>query len=347
MDNLKVGLTWLVVAHHAGQAYGPTGGVWLIKDSVNANWLGNFFFVNAAYMMGLYFFISGYFMVFSLQRKSTYQFVVDRLKRLGIPLLFFIGCIFTPLHFFLSETNQSWWTFAYDLYMHQAPLATGHLWFVASLLAYSFLYVFILHRWIGSHTKPIQQFPVVRFGWVLLGIIVASMIIRLYYPIDRWTTWIVPLEPAHLPQYFGLFLLGIYVNHTQGLALIRPTYAIYGALIAILGWIIKIDGLQVQLSSAISEPIGETLFCLGVCGCLLTLAKFGAAGTNRLMELQSQTSYGIYLFHLLIVIAIQQLLLEIPLGANAKFVLVTIFGFLSSMALTWLLQRMAWFRALI
>ena len=32
IDTLRVGLTLLVVAHHAGQAYGPTGGSWPITN---------------------------------------------------------------------------------------------------------------------------------------------------------------------------------------------------------------------------------------------------------------------------------------------------------------------------
>mgnify|MGYP006943057229 CR=1 FL=1 len=55
IDNIKVFLTCLVVAHHAAQAYGPTGGVWVVNDPYKANWLRDFFFVNVSFMMGLYF----------------------------------------------------------------------------------------------------------------------------------------------------------------------------------------------------------------------------------------------------------------------------------------------------
>lgn len=39
IDFIKVFLTCMVVAHHAGQAYGNTGGVWLVSDSPKLDYL--------------------------------------------------------------------------------------------------------------------------------------------------------------------------------------------------------------------------------------------------------------------------------------------------------------------
>jgi glucans biosynthesis protein C len=47
----------MVVIHHAGQAYGNTGGVWLVSEVEKLDYLRPFFFFNAAYMMGFYFFL--------------------------------------------------------------------------------------------------------------------------------------------------------------------------------------------------------------------------------------------------------------------------------------------------
>jgi hypothetical protein len=51
IDNLRIYLTILVIAHHAGQANGPTGGDWPIFDDERARLLGPFFGVNAAFFM--------------------------------------------------------------------------------------------------------------------------------------------------------------------------------------------------------------------------------------------------------------------------------------------------------
>lgn len=39
IDNIKIALIMLVVAHHAGQAYGP-GGWWYFIEDESINWLG-------------------------------------------------------------------------------------------------------------------------------------------------------------------------------------------------------------------------------------------------------------------------------------------------------------------
>jgi len=61
LDKLRVALTFLVIAHHAAQAYGPTGGGWPIFNDERSAILGPFFSVNAAFFMGLFFLIAGYF----------------------------------------------------------------------------------------------------------------------------------------------------------------------------------------------------------------------------------------------------------------------------------------------
>jgi peptidoglycan/LPS O-acetylase OafA/YrhL len=88
IDNLRIGLIALVVAHHAGQAYGPTGGWWYIINPERASVLGAFFTVNRSFFMSLFFMISGYFLPQSFDRKGR-SFLGDRFSRLGIPLLVF------------------------------------------------------------------------------------------------------------------------------------------------------------------------------------------------------------------------------------------------------------------
>ncbi len=58
---LRVFLISLVVAHHAAQPYGPTGGEWAVSDPASSDLLLPFFAINAAFFMGFFFLVSGYF----------------------------------------------------------------------------------------------------------------------------------------------------------------------------------------------------------------------------------------------------------------------------------------------
>src|SRR3712207_650463 len=77
VDNLRVLLAILVVAHHAGQAYGPTGGRWPVFNDERAAILGPFFTVNAGFFMGLFFLVSAYFLPASYDRKGGRAFLAD------------------------------------------------------------------------------------------------------------------------------------------------------------------------------------------------------------------------------------------------------------------------------
>ena len=81
LDNLKVCLTVLVIFHHAGQAYGD-GGAWAYTPSNPAEvmpWIWHFFSVNAAFFMGLFFLISGYFVPASYDKQGASVFVQKKL----------------------------------------------------------------------------------------------------------------------------------------------------------------------------------------------------------------------------------------------------------------------------
>lgn len=96
IDNLRVALTVPVIAHHVGQAYGPTGGYWVIQEEPRAAILAPFFAIDRAYLMSVFFMISGYFMVMSYDRHGPVEFLRGRVRRLGIPLALFAFSIMPP-----------------------------------------------------------------------------------------------------------------------------------------------------------------------------------------------------------------------------------------------------------
>ncbi|MEQ8924261.1 MAG: acyltransferase [Fulvivirga sp.] len=345
IDVIKVFLTCLVVAHHAGQAYGATGGVWLTQDEPQLAYLKPFFFLNASYMMGFYFFISGYFMYYSLQNKPKFQFIQDRLRRLGIPLLIFTFFLFTPLHYALSDKSVGELEFMVDLYFKRAPLATGHLWFVASLLVYSFIYLIVDKYFINTEGKQLSF----KFWYPLLYLaflIPVNVLIRRHYPIDTWVTWGIPIEVAHLPQYLSLFLLGPLFNKTGWLDKIKLSTSLFYLLLAASAFLFR-ENLYDTLPKLWSESIIESLLCVGISLGFISLFKIVFTKMNPLLKLISDNSYGIYIFHLLIVIALQIFLKEYAFDSNLKFIIVTVFAIAISCLLTHFLRKNRYIRRVL
>jgi peptidoglycan/LPS O-acetylase OafA/YrhL len=339
IDNIKVLLTCLVVAHHAAQAYGPTGGMWVVSDPFRADWLRHFFFVNASFMMGLYFFISGYFMVLSMKRKSKQVFLNDRLKRLGIPLLFFTLFVFLPFNYILSGSKQNLFSFLAESYLFRAPEATGHLWFVASLLAYSIIYIIFFH-W--QFIKLASKAGSLATGYIFLFVILVAVlcaVVRLKYPIDAWRTWLIPVEPAHLPQYFLLFLAGAFFKHANWLEELKTRQGIFFFTLAVVGVVIHGKLPEEVRNYWLTAPVVETMMCIGISLGLLLLFRNYVNRTNEFVSKLSSNAYGIYLVHLFIVILLQNIMMDFSLNANVKFIIVAIGGILLSFLLSALIRR--------
>ncbi|PHR12771.1 MAG: hypothetical protein COA40_07785 [Aequorivita sp.] len=345
IDFIKVFLTCLVVAHHSGQAYGNTGGVWLVSHTPKVGYLKPFFFFNAAYMMGFYFFIAGFFTYYSLNNKPIRSYLMDRFRRLGIPLLFFALLIFGPLHYMLSNSESNYFYFLWDLHFNHPPLSLGHLWFVASLLAFSLLYLLIV-KWVKMENRFSEAFKWWYALLYLLFLIPITIWVRNYYPIDHWVTWIIPIEVAHLPQYLSLFLLGALFNKTKWLHAIQPAVAFSYMFVGLLSFFFK-DAIYQALPKLWSEAIIESFLCVGLCLGFISIFKIASFKMNMFFKFLSDNAYGIYLFRLLIVIGLQMMLLDIELDTNLKFVMVTISGILISAALSFILRKNKLIRKII
>jgi glucans biosynthesis protein C len=348
VDVIKVFLTCLVVTHHAGQAYGPTGGVWPVEDSSKTNWLGQFFFINASYMMGLYFFISGYFMLFSLNRKTNVQFIKERLVRLGIPLLVFTFFVFLPFNYSGSAKHTNLFSFWADTYFNKPPIATGHLWFVASLLLYSFVYL-LLFRNKNKAAKAVaaKPFKIYYLFIYIILLTVISGLVRLKYPIDVWRTWLIPVEVAHIPQYLSLFLIGALFNRYEWLDAFKLKTGILFLIIAVAAYVLN-ETLPGDIKGYwLTESFVESLLCVGTSMALITLLRHYGNRSNAAIRSLSQNAYGIYLFHLLIVIVLQKFLTGWGVDANIKFIVVSLSGILLSLGFSEMLRQIEIIRRVI
>lgn len=285
-------------------------------------------------------------MMFSLERKTNLQFTRDRLIRLGIPLLFFTFLVFLPFNYSGAAKGTNILTFFQDTYFNKPPIATGHLWFVASLLAYSFIYIGLFRRNMKSDNNP-KPF---RAGYIVIYILLLTMVsalVRIYYPIDTWRTWLIPVEVAHIPQYLSLFLIGTLFNRYQWLDTLKRSWGLIFLLLAVAAYVANESLSNTIKDHWLAESFVEALLCVGISMALLTFFRHYGNRTNRLINLLSENAYGIYLFHLLIVIALQKSILSWQANVNIKFLLVTVLGVMLSVGLSALLRKSKLIRKVI
>lgn len=147
IDNLRIFCIAIVVLIHTAVTYSCIGSWYYTEPSVLSGPEQLFFFLFQSHAQGfsmsLFFFIAGYFIPASLERKGTKTFILDRLKRLGIPVLIYIFLIH-PLCVKMAYPQVDIAKFTMEGFNHLDFLGrTGPLWFALALLIFSILYALV------------------------------------------------------------------------------------------------------------------------------------------------------------------------------------------------------------
>jgi fucose 4-O-acetylase-like acetyltransferase len=344
VDVLRVALIILVIAHHAAQPYGPTGGDWPVDDPANTDWLSPFFTVNAAFFMGLLFLLAGYFVPRSLERKGTGRFTKDRWKRIGVPLVFFALFVHLPVAFMLESPRPPFTDFLRSSYENGWQEVYIHLWFLGHLLLYSGVYV--AWRLVADRlqSRPRRAWPLPNHAAILafvIGLALATWVVRGWYPIDEWIPlfFVLATEPAHLPQYVSLFAIGVLAYRGGWL---RRWSTTTGMIWLTVGVTASIGFYVLRLSSpeTFSDWIAtggfnwesmvlsswEAFICAGMSIGLIVLFREVFNRTNRVLAAMAVAGLAAYVLHLLVVVGLQSAIEGFELPALVKFAAVTLFG---------------------
>ena len=285
-------------------------------------WIWHFFSVNAAFFMGLFFLISGYFVPASYDKQGASVFVQKKLIRLGIPLLIIGGLIS----------------------MLSGKFEIGHMWYVESLLVFCILYA-LIRQFCQPAIESCSSRPTI-IGLLIFGSVmgIGSYLIRLVSPQDHWI-WpfgIIPLpmEPAHYLQYVMMFVVGILARRFHWLVKMSNTTGaqslLIGCLLA-LGIYLRDGG---EWNNFVAQWFGiyESLLCVFISFGLLWLFREYGGWSNKFWQWCAAQAYGAYIVHLLLMIALQNAVDGIWMGAFGKFMFIGVATTIASFGLTWLLR---------
>jgi hypothetical protein len=214
VDHLRTVLTMQVIVFHCAITYGSFGGWFYYEvkpsEALSSQLLSLFVLTSQAYFMGFFFLLAGYFTPPSLERKGYARFLLDRLIRLGLPLLAF--CVFLgPLTIAMAQTpeGRSFWPTMLSLW-RGVYFINGPLWFTQALLMFSIAYC----GYRALTRTPLSQArrgasPVPRFVWWLAGAVAVgavAMLFRMQYPVGKNA---FGLQIGFFSSYIFLFALGI------------------------------------------------------------------------------------------------------------------------------------------
>jgi surface polysaccharide O-acyltransferase-like enzyme len=230
----------------------------------------------------------------------------------------------------------------------------GHMWFVESLLVFCLVYAVIRH-WVspidnGCNSKPARlrrlAGPRTIIGLLIVALLmgVGSYFIRQVSPQDHWI-WLfgiipLPMEPAHYLQYVMMFVLGILAYRFQWLDRMGNgtgfTTLLIGVALAV-GNYLRDGGTWNDL---VWQWFGiyESLMCIFISFGLIWLFRQFICGTSKIWQWCAAQSYGAYVFHLILMIVLQNMVDGIWMGAFGKFLFIGVVTTILSFLLTWVVR---------
>lgn len=357
----------LVVMVHAAVTYSGIGS-WYYVEKAELDVASTVAFVlfqtfTQAYFMGLLFFIAGYFLPGSLDRKGFSRLAADRAVRLGVPALVFM-LVINPLTGFMLMRGAAdpgavggagvSPVSAYLRYISSGEVlaGTGPLWFAVALLAFSLVYG--LARVLGVAHKPADTRP--AFGnrhvaAMTILIAAASFLVRLVQPIG---TSFYNMQLCFFPQYVVLFLFGTWsyysgfmtaVDSAWGLRVLRlglgvalPMWAVLMITGGALGG--NMDSYmggwhwQSAAYAAWEAWIGVTM-TIG----LIVYFRERLTGQNALVKAASASAFSVYVFHTPVLVAVSLLIQRWALHPLGKFLVASVLALVASFGLSHFVLR--------
>lgn len=353
VDNLRIFLISLVVLHHLAITYGAPGGWYYNESQADVPEiipLAMFVASNQSFFMGMFFFISAFFIFPSLIRKGTLRYLADRMTRLGIPLLIFFFFL-SPLSVFVVNRY---------IYGHEAPLwdyllkgygiGFGPLWFVEALLLFTLL-VILSKSYLAKIRLPFPGTATILAAAVSVGLL--QFIIRIWLPVG----WSMPVTEFQFPffiQYIVLFILGLvgWQNNwldSISLASAKRWFLFSQVLIFIVFPVMFYLGGAAAgggdafmggfTGQSLAYALWEQVLGFSLIVALLGLFRYYFNSQGRLARVLSASAYAVFIFHTLVLVVLSAFFVSWQAPQIVKLISLAPLSLLCSFLLAGFLQK--------
>ncbi len=347
IDNIRWLMIVFVVLIHLNCTYGNIGRWYYhesgVMDIFSWSVFGTFDAGTQAYFMGLLFFIAGYFVPGSYDKKGFGRFLRDRMIRLGIPTLIFMVILEPLTRLIMDACNHSlpsslglW----YSKYIISFDFISGSgpLWFAFALLIFSGIYALLRLLFKPYNAMKVKESVLISHMriMVLIGLISCfTFLVRLTQPIG---TAFFNMQLCNFIQYIILFTLGI-IAYRRNIIFNLPfqlsirwfNLALWAGL-PLLGVIVFLGGAYRDFTpfaggfhwQAAIYAVWESFVGIGVCLGLLVLFRDGYNIQGKLSRFLAENAFAVYVFHTPIMVGLTMLGRGITFYPLLKMILMAI-----------------------
>jgi Acyltransferase family len=362
VDNLKVLLIAAIIAGHGLVGYSALE-LWSYADvrevtlsPVSEGLLFSLLAPFGLFMIPVLFLVAGLLTRGSVERKGPGRYARDRLVRLGIPFLAFVGVIWPVLLYALyrplGNAPGSYW--AEFVGTAEESLDTGYFWFVGVLLIFSLVYA----AWIRlrrSRPPPLASGGI-RVGHLLVlaaGVGVATFLVRLGFPFE--SERYLDLNLYEWPAAIATFALGVAAArhgwltevparlHAQSRGLSLAAVGAFGVFMAV-GFLLGAVGDETwgggwHWDAVAFAAFESTLAVFGPIWIVGVAQRRLNRGFRWATPAIGRSAYGAFVLQGLVLLGLAVVLRPLQVPAEIKALIVAAGGVAASFALAWLLIR--------
>lgn len=352
LDNLRTFAIFLVVMVHAGLVYEQVLlNNWIVIDPDKNDSIGLVRMYLDLFVMYTIFFVSGYFVPASLQRKGTVDFLKGKFNRILLPWIIAVFTLIPTYKFIFLYSRglpQEPWYSYFHLFQRAGADPTffandpnqNWLWFLPVLFLFQVLYLLL---------NKIKLWPIkisMTFGIVMM--VLLSVIYSVILSEAGLTGWhhsgFLEFQRERLVPYFLIFLLGALSREQKVFTRPKNTrlYIIANVVLTLALGIFTVVALNLFFN--LIDPARNYFFVSSfvdrvayyLTGLLSTLSflyvmlhafRFSLNKTTPFISMLNRNSYAVYIIHLIVLGIIAMLMVPLPLPALVKYLLLTVLTF--------------------
>jgi glucans biosynthesis protein C len=343
IDNLRTTLITLVILLHVAITYGAEGQWYYHEggDVSNVMFIIMMFVaaIGSAFVLGMFLMLAGYFTPRSYDRKGFGVFILDRIKRLLIPLAFYEILIF-PLIRYGVRVHDGYqgtlWMHLVEHFQGLETIADGPVWFLMTLMIFSIFYT--LWRLVSKSEKDRPMSVPSNWTIVLyaLAIGLITFVMRLWFPVG---TYYEPLhqEFAHYPQYIVMFAIGTLAYRHDWLTKFPDLqtrswrWMALACVLTLPAIVIAAGALTGELDErgaggwnwiSFSYSIWEGFTCIAMSIIVLALFRKRFNRQNWLAAKMADATFTAYVIHPAVIVPMAILLSGVTMNLGLKFLIV-------------------------
>ena len=359
LDWLRVLAVLALFPFHAGQIFNEAA--FYVKDQITSPMIMGISDFIYQWHMPLFMFLAGIGSHYALRFRSGKEYLIERFKRLIVPLIFGTLVIVPPMTYFrmFGDPNRVWPEGSsqnaidgFDkLYFEYYPdffhgifpngnFEWGHLWFLAYLFTFSLIALPLFLFLLSEKGKPIIAYigesarkPLVIFLY-FIPLSVFEVCLRWAYPnmqnlVSDWANFLL---------FISVFIYGFIVASEPHLEAAIDKYwkssLFIGLLIASALSVVYAGKLQAGLNETTTYVVEKILRGICIWFSLIGILGFGRRYLNQegaIIRYASKVALPLYIIHLPIVVILGFYIIRFELPIAVKYSAIAVLSLISSL----------------